>query len=138
MIIKIYDNVKSFHQDVYTNLLTHEAQNMIMIKNTKMGYDGVDKHEWRDPANWLMATVIDGEEVLLTALMTPPFGITLYATDNQINDEVLTLLVEGLEATDWQISGVVSEKGLAERFAEIYGNAKGVSFDVSMHQRIMS
>lgn len=136
MKLKIYDNVKNFHQDVYTNLLTHEAQNMIMIKNLKIGYDEKDKHEWRDPANWLMATVIDGKEILLTALMTPPFGITLYATDNQINDEALTCLLEGLKATDWQISGVTSEKGLAERFAEIYGNSKGVGFDVSMNQRI--
>jgi len=136
MKFNLYDNVKEFHQDVHSILLTHEAQNMLILGNLKIGYEGKDKHDWRDPVNWVMATVVNEEEILLTALMTPPFGITLYAKDNLVFDEAIKCLVDGLINSDILVPGVVSEKGLAQRFAEIYGNTKGVGFDMTMSQRI--
>ena len=131
-----YHDIKKFYDDVYENLKTHESQNMILMGNVKMGYEGKMTHDWRNPAEWVMATVTDDEKIFLTALMTPPFGITLYATDNLIDNKVLNCLVDGLEGAGISVPGVMSEKGLAEKFAEVYSHKKGVGFEVNFNQRI--
>ena len=136
MRFNLYKDVKDFHHDTYHILLRHEAQNMIPLGNLIIGYEGKDKNEWRDPVNWLMATVSDEQGILLTAIMTPPFGITLYATDNYIEDATLTCLIEGLLLTEFDIPGVVSEKSLAERFAGCYAAAKNMQYRVELKQRI--
>ena len=136
MRFNLYNDVKDFYHDTYHVLLRHEAQNMIPLGNLIIGYEGKDKNDWRDPVNWLMATVSDEQGILLTAIMTPPFGITLYATDNHIDDAALTCLIEGLLLTDFNIPGVVSEKSLAERFAQCYTAAKNMNYRVEFKQRI--
>ena len=57
MQFKLYTNVHDFYHDTYDVLMRHEAQNMILLGNIIMGHEGKDKTDWRDPANWLMATV---------------------------------------------------------------------------------
>jgi hypothetical protein len=44
---------------------------MILIGNIIIGHEGKDKTDWRDPINWLMATISDANGIQLTALMTP-------------------------------------------------------------------
>ena len=85
MRIKIYTDIHEFYQKTYDILMRHEAQNLVPLGNVIIGHKGEDKTAWRDPANWLMATVEDEKGVQLTALMTPPHNITLYATGNIIN-----------------------------------------------------
>lgn len=99
-----------------------------------VGHEGKDKTGWRDPANWLMATVSDGNGIQLTALMTPPYNITLYATDNTINPEAIDCLADGLAACD--IPGVTTEKNLAEYFAKEYTARKKMTYKTAMSQRI--
>jgi|GEM_PF-5284579 len=81
-----------------------------------------------------MATVSDDSGILLTALMTPPHNLTLYATGNMINQEALSCLVDGLIAYD--IPGVMTEKTLAESFAQAYASRKGLPLTTFMSQRI--
>lgn len=134
MEFKLYTDVHAFYQDTYDVLMRHEAQNMIPLGNIIIGYEGKDKTDWRDPANWLMATVRDAEGILLTALMTPPHHITLYATDNVINPEAISCLIDGLG--DRPIPGVLSEKNLAACFAKEYTSRKGITYRTTMDQRI--
>ena len=96
MKFKRYDEVKAFYNDVYGVLMRHEAQNLIPLGNVILGNEGKNKAGWRDPANWFMAAVSDGQGVHLTAVMTPPHNMTLYATDNRIDNEALSCLVNGL------------------------------------------
>ena len=136
MKFNLYKDIKAFHRDTYHILLRHEAQNMLPLGNLLIGYEGKDKHDWRDPANWLMTTVSDEQGILLTAIMTPPFGITLYATNNHLNNDALTCLIEGLILTDFKIPNVVSEKSLAECFARSYVAAANMQYRVGFKQRI--
>ena len=131
-----YHDIKKFYDDVYENLKTHESQNMILMGNVKMGYEGKMTHDWRNPAEWVMATVTDDEKIFLTALMTPPFGITLYATDNLIDNKVLNCLVDGLEVAGISVPRVMSEKELATAFATIYTEKFGLDSEVRMNLRI--
>jgi len=131
---KLYTNVHDFYHDTYDVLMRHEAQNMILLGNIIMGHEGKDKTDWRDPANWLMATVSDAKGIRLTALMTPPHNITLYATDNIIDSRALDCLVDALQ--DYEIPGVTTEKALAESFAQKYTAKKGLTYETDMSQRI--
>lgn len=134
MRFKRYTDVHEFYHDTFDVLTRHESQNMIILGNIIMGHEGKDKTDWRDPANWVMATVSDANGIQLTALMTPPHNLTLYATDNRIDPEAIHCLVEGLKDDD--IPGVTTEKSLAEYFAKAYTARKGLTFGVIMNQRI--
>lgn len=134
MQYKLYSDVHEFYKDTYDVLMRHEAQNMIPLGNIIIGHEGKDKTDWRDPANWLMATVSDAAGTQLIAIMTPPHNITLYATDNIINPEAINCLIEGFK--DREIPGVMTEKTLAEYFAKEYTLRRGTTFKVTMSQRI--
>jgi predicted GNAT family acetyltransferase len=127
-------DVHEFYNDTYDVLLRHEAQNMIPLGNIIIGHEGKDKTDWRDPVNWLMATISDANGIHLTAIMTPPHNITLYATDNIINPTAINCLIDGL--IDHEIPGVTTEKTLAEYFAKEYTARKGLTFKTTMRQRI--
>lgn len=134
MQFKLYTDVYEFYNDTYGMLMRHEAQNLIPLGNIIIGHEGKDKTDWRDPVNWLMVTISDARGIQLTAIMTPPHNITLYATDNIINPEAINCLVDGLK--DREIPGVMTEKTLAEYFAKEYTLRKGTTFKTIMTQRI--
>ena len=136
MKFNLYDDIKSFYRDTYDVLMRHEAQNLIPLGNIIIGNEGTDKSGWRDPAKWFMATVSGESGILLTAVMTPPHNLTLYATENKINDEALSCLVTGTGESGFQIPGVMTEKALAERFAHAYAAAKNVQYHINKNQRI--
>jgi len=134
MKFKQYTDVHEFYKDTYDVLMLHESQNTIALGNLKIGCDGLDKTEWRDPANWFMATVSDSKGIQLTALMTPPHNIFLYATNNKININTINCLIEGLNEID--LPGVITEKSLAIAFAEEYSKRKNLTFKTTMDLRI--
>lgn len=134
MQFKLYTDVHEFYKDTYDVLMRDEAQNMILLGNIIIGNEGKDKTDWRNPANWLMATVSDTNGICLTALMTPPHNITLYSTDNIINHQAIKCLVDGLRR--YEIPGVTTEKELANLFAKEYTVQKGLSCKTTMSQRI--
>jgi predicted GNAT family acetyltransferase len=120
MKFELYRDIKVFYRGTYDVLMRHEAQNLILLGNIIIGNDGIDKTDWRDPANWFMATVSGEAGIRLTALMTPPHNLTLYATDNIIDEEALACLIKGIGETGFSVPGVMTEKSLAERFAMMY------------------
>jgi hypothetical protein len=84
MSIKLYTDIHEFYYETYDALMCHEAQSMI-------GNEGTIKPVGSNPANWLMTTVLDESGILLTAIITPPHNITLYAADNQIDSRSVTV-----------------------------------------------
>ena len=129
-----YTDVHSFHAATHDTLIKHEAQNVIPLGNILIGVKGQDKTDWRDPVNWLMATVKNRDDVQLSAIMTPPHNLTLYATDNKINKAAIDCLIEGL--SDYPIPGITTEKTLAKYFAESYASSKDMTYKMEMDQRI--
>ena len=132
MEFALYNNVKTFYGDVFDVLMGDEAKNMIILGNLIIGYEGKDTFGWRDPANWVMATVSDGGEVRLVALMTPPYNITMYATD----EAAVKCLADGLVSRKIPVPGVVAEKSLAQAFALAYCSAKNMTHSITYSQRI--
>jgi len=124
MKFKLSKDVKLFYADTIDILMRHEAQNLIPLGNVIIGNEGNDKTGWRDPLNWFMATVSNDAGILMTAIMTPPHNLTLYATDNRYDGEVLACLIDGLSKTDFTVGGVMTENNLAEDFARAYAALK--------------
>ena len=131
-----YNDIKRFYGDTFNVMMRHEAQNLVPLGNVIIGNEGKDKTGWRDPANWFMATISDGTGIKLTAIMTPPHNLTLYATNNEINDEAINRLVDGLLMNGIIINGVMTESDLALRFAKAYTISKGIKYKVNKNQRI--
>lgn len=134
MQFRLYTDVNVFYEDTYDVLMRHESQNMILLGNLIIGHEGKDKTEWRDPVKWLMATVSDANGIQLIGLMTPPHNLTLYATDNRMDANAVSCLIDGLK--DYEVPGVMTEKALAEYFAKAYADRKGLTYKTAMDQRI--
>ena len=131
-----YSDVKVFYKDTYDVLMRHEAQNVIPLGNIIIGNEGKDKTDWRDPANWFMATVSDDKGIVLTAVMTTPKNLTLYATDNKNDGIALNSLVDTIIKKDITIPGVMAEKSLAEMFAQAYSDKRCIKYTIEKNQRI--
>jgi len=136
MDFKLYNNVQSFYNDAFDVLMQDEAQNMLILGNLIIGYKGLDTFGWRDSSNWVMCTVSSNKIIRMVAVMTPPFGITLYAVDNIVDENVLKCLIDGLISDDISVPGVVSEKSLSQAFAQIYCTAKNLHYCIYVDQRI--
>jgi len=136
MKFRIYKDVKEFCKDTYNILMEHESQNLIPLGNIIIGNEGKDKHGWCDPVNWFMATVSDEGGILLTAVMTPPYNLTLYMTDNITNNTALEFFISEVIKANIPIPGVISEKSLADSFAKKYTAIKNIEYSINMSQRI--
>jgi len=133
MRFRLYTDIKEFYRDTYDIFMLHEAENVIPLGNLIIGNQGEDKTGWRDPAGWFMAVVEDEQGIRLTALMTPPYKLTLYATDNAYDDDALRCLIEGLRTNNIAVPGVMSGSALARRFAALY---TGGDYKIACSQRI--
>jgi len=136
MRLSICNNVNAFYKDTYSILMRHEAQNVIPLGNIIIGNEGKDKTGWRNPANWFMATVSDETGIVLTAVMTTPKNLTLYATDNKNDEAAVNCLADGIIENNIHIPGVMSEKSLAEIFAKSYSAKRCTGYAVAKEQRI--
>ena len=141
-----YTDVKEFYKDTYDILMRHEAQNLILLGNLITGNKGEDKTDWRDPASWFMALVMDDvtagsrelnplPQIKLIALMTPPWNITLYAVDNLTSNEAISCLVEGIMKNDVPMPGVITENKLGMAFAKTYSEATGKEYRINKNMR---
>jgi len=121
--------------------MRHEAQNLLPLGNIIIGNEGKDKTGWRDPVNWFMATVTNESGIVLTAVMTPPWNLTLYATDNIIIDEAIDTLIAGIKETKandpaFSLPGIITTRELGERTANKYSEAMGVKYRVDKDMRL--
>jgi predicted GNAT family acetyltransferase len=134
MKFKQYKDIHKFYNATFDILMRNEAQNVIPLGNIIIGHEGKDKTEWRDPANWFMATVENEEGIQLIALMTPPKGLTLYATDNKINKDAINCLLNKLGKT--LVPGIMSTNDLAYYFANAYCAENNLHHEVKDNMRL--
>lgn len=131
MKLELYDNITKFAGDVMDSLMKHEIQNNLIISNCFRGIEG-----W-DTSSWLMGVVKDSMGVpMLIALMTPPHNLVIYEVDNYPANDALELLVKEIYSLDSPMSGVLAEKSLAIRFADMYAGISGKVKDDGMSMSI--
>ncbi len=132
-----YCDAKAFYSDVFPVLLRHEAQNSLPLGNVVLGNKGGCERGWKRVENWYMAAVgNDGGEIILVAIMTPPFNITLYERGNIANDDALKILCENLLKENITVPGVLSSNDLAKRFADEYTARANKNYAIHQKMRI--
>ncbi len=137
MTYKRFYDAKAFYDATYSILLKHEAQNSLPLGNVVIGNNGGEPDGWRNTENWVMSTVSDDAgKILLVSIMTPPYNITMYETDNLPNDEALNCLCDNIFKDNIKVPGITSENVLAERFAKIYTNKMNMKYKVHENMRI--
>lgn len=81
------------------------------------------------------ATVMDRDELLLAAMMTPPRALVLYAHLPDWSD-ALNLLVQELAARQWPLPSVIGPPLLVQEFAAAWASLTGATYRLGMHQRL--
>ena len=131
MKLVLYDNINKYMDDVMDIVSQHEIQNNLIISNCLRGKNGVNT------ANWFMAAVKDAKGIpQLVALMTPPHNLLLYELDNISNNEAVHLLTNEVVNAQIQITGVLAERSLAERFSNKYSSISGKVVELNKNMRI--
>lgn len=127
MKLEIYGSTEDFGKDTLELLLENEVQN-----NLPVGFitDSGD----HDTTSWFMATVKDeAGSILLTAACTPPFNLVMYLTRNEPNDAAVQLLSDEIKSMGLEVPGVLTERSLARRFAEIHCGKGGYKSHMAMN-----
>jgi len=133
MKFNIYKDIKLFYKDTYESLIKDETQNPIMLSNIKMGNEELNKIDWRNPINWLMATISTNNKIVLIALMTPPFKLLLFCENN---NELLDFFIEKLIENNIEIPGINAINELAIIFSKKYTKLTNKSFIINNDLRL--
>ena len=125
-----YTDATHFIEDTFIYLLKQEAQNNLLIANAiQIREVGVEGN--------IMATIKNDEgDILLSAIMTPPFNLVIYATDNQYTEEALTLLSRSLYESCEKLPGVIGEKALVADFTRLYCSLTHQTFKTKLGMNV--
>jgi uncharacterized protein len=108
-------------------LMREEAANNLML--------GIALHLKQTPVPCYLATVSDTKGLVLAALQTPPFPITLFSP-NEGSEEALELLARDLLELEAPIQEASGRVNVAERFAGCWSRLKNVKYRVQMKMRV--
>lgn len=110
-----YYNAVDFLKEVQCYLEINEAANNIILGSCLRLADSKNDAE-KQP---YFATVKDETGLLLTAMLTPPFSITIYSHKSDCTKE-LELIVNDLIEEKWEVSGVIAPVKLSKAFADFW------------------
>jgi hypothetical protein len=82
-----------------------------------------------------LATVADGDDLVLAAMMTPPHVLVVHY-ERPNCEEALTMLADDLLENNWDVPGVLGPPQVAEKFAMIWANAAGAKYKPGMRFRL--
>src|SRR5437762_6248764 len=129
MFIHTYQNPEAFLTRVQPTLLTEEVKNSLII--------GIAHRLQKFPTDYhtpYLATIEDEQNLLLVALITPPFNLVLAAQDDKHEAAMLTL-IRYIRAYQWPIPGVRASVPLADHFVRLWTEQTGEQVQLTMGQR---
>ena len=129
MFIHTHQNPKSFLTHIQPTLLPEEVKNSLILGIAHR----LQKFPMDHQAPYL-ATVEDEQDLLLAALMTPPFNLVLAAQDDK-QDAAMLALIQYVRAQQWPIPGVRASVPLVDHFARLWTEQTGQLAQLAMRQR---
>lgn len=118
--VKTYTVAQNFLNDIQSDLEQHESANSLML--------GLSGRLARNPEQFVstpcLKTVVDGKDLVLAVLMTPPYKLILYHHQGDMQGAV-SLLVGELVREAWHVSGVLGPGEAPKRFAERWEEKTG-------------
>jgi predicted GNAT family acetyltransferase len=110
-----YDNAVDFLKEAQCYLEINEAANNIILGSCLRLANNKNDAE-KQPC---FATIKDERGLLLAAMLTPPFPITIYSHNLECSKE-LELIVNDLIEEKWEVSGVIAPVKLSKTFADLW------------------
>jgi Predicted acetyltransferase len=133
MYIATFQHADDFLARAEDRLLEHEVANSLIL--------GIAKNISRRPDAYAhqpyMATVEEGDTLILAAVMTPPFHLILSST-NADYTTALEILTLDLLNHQWSVTGVGAPTQLAADFARVWQEQTGASAQIETHERIFA
>ncbi len=131
MIATIYQNANEFLQKTQTFLEENEAANSLMLGisfRLKQFPDRIKTTPY-------LITVVDGNELILAAVMTPPHNLVIYGHKHK-NASAFEVLAQKLRADQVFPPGVLGPSSVANGFAKTWAGVSGGKYRQGMSQRI--
>lgn len=123
MILRVYLTASEFLEKTQDYLLQDEAVNNLMLG---LAVHLKHRSEVDRPPSY-MATVEQGGQLLLAALMTPPNSLILYSP-GEPDREACKAVASDLQSGGWQVVGVNAVPPLSAAFAETWRELTGSSY----------
>ncbi len=131
MKLKVFDSPSAFLETNLEMLMENEA-----LSNLPIGIAQKLKEKESYGAHTpFLASVIREGQLIMSALMTPPFPLNLYSR-NTFNHEAATLIVDYLLANEISVSGVIGLKQTTEAFSEIWKARTEEKWEIAIQMRI--
>lgn len=129
MNVTRYDNARAFYDRAESLWMRNEAADCLSIGITNWLISLTDG----PGEDVYMVTVEDSNEVVLTAIRTPPRNLILSLTDRP---DALNPLVEHVHATYGTLTGVQAEAEVGRQFSEKWSALTKTSYRMNMPERI--
>jgi predicted GNAT family acetyltransferase len=128
MYVEGYDLPEAWYQRTVTYLTRYEAENNLLL--------GLAATLMNDPGaypNYYMAAVVNEEQVVGAAVMTPPYNLVLSHTEHP---DALGILAEHVLRHYHALPGLGARKDVAHEFARLWTARTGQRHELEMAQRI--
>ena len=120
MRVESYDDISDYYDKALPFLLEKEAENNLILGILDAIKKNPHRYGENDP---VLTTVIDGAELKLVAIRTPPFNQLLSYT-NDLGS--IGFLVDTLNEDPTDIPGVFGTKECAKKFARLWCKGKKI------------
>jgi predicted GNAT family acetyltransferase len=132
MHLQTYSTADEFLSVARPALDADEAANNLMY--------GLALHLQRFPERILtppyFGVVIEGDGLQAAALMTPPHGLIVLATDPIWADKAFDLVARNLRQDGWTLPGVLGPNQAALAFASAWRALTGERYELRVHERV--
>jgi hypothetical protein len=127
--LRRYDNAASFRAAVWPFLADHEAENNLLLG---IG-GGLDGEGYAPPSGPYLAALLDGDDVLVVALLTPGYRLVL---SQPHGDPPLALIADDLFDQGWAPIGVLAPTAQAHAFARHWSDRTRATFKLATRETI--
>lgn len=132
MELTVYENANDFLAAAAPLLEQNEAANNLILGIAERLTHNPHYYGQEDP---FLAVVSDGGPPLLVALRTPPYGLALYAPEDDPAEAIKTL-IRHLADGGTVLPGVNGPAALSENFARRWSRRTGAPYRLKMRERV--
>lgn len=130
MKVQFHDDLADFIDLSFPFLLQNEAENNLIFSFLNSLKENPRRFGNKPP---LLISIIDSKEIKLIFVMPPPVYCTFSFTDNF---DLIEFLIEQLSKSNYHLSGVLTFKEGAKKFAEMWCKKKGLKNRVVRNERV--
>ncbi len=130
MQVRFHDDIFDFYNIALPFLLMHETENNLLLGILDTIKDDPNRYGESKP---VLTSVMDGDQVKLIAIRTPPFNQLISYTDDLTS---IDIFVDALNKNDLELPGVLGTKEGAEKFTKLWCKGKELKANLIANERI--